>query len=228
MKKNYILFAFVLMATFANAQINITFNVDLSNEPVVDDTIQLVGDIQGDDANASVSDWTLAGHMLTDADNDLIYTITLNVPAGDYEYRFINGGDWSLQENAGLDTTCAVLNGFGEYTRVITVTADATVGYVYNSCQTLTSTSYVSQISSTMEISPNPLNGEGRITIENADNEELSMMITNISGQVVRTIQNVQDDVVYLNSNELEAGFYFVTLTNEEGAKLTKKLVVTH
>ncbi|MCB9235688.1 MAG: T9SS type A sorting domain-containing protein [Bacteroidia bacterium] len=86
--------------------VNVTFRVDMTNEnPGVGDTVSIAGDFQSE---AGFSDWTPGVTILTDPDNDKIYTGTFYLPEGTYSYKYINGTAWGQDES--VPSACAVNN----------------------------------------------------------------------------------------------------------------------
>lgn len=115
MKKIFTLIL-ILNAYFINAQIfSVTFRVDLSQESQISSTVCVVGDFQSECSLGT--DWTPGAAVMTDADNDSIYDLTVNLPAGSYEYKFVNGSAWGMDE--AVPTSCAA-NG----NRVLTLYSD--------------------------------------------------------------------------------------------------------
>lgn len=122
MKKLYS-FLFGLMAvTFATAQVNVTFSVDMSNETVAAEGIHIAGDFQG---------WNPSGTPLSDQGGG-VYAVTLSLAAGAYEFKFINGNDWP-QEEAVPDACRANLTG-NTNRRVEVGMMDATYAVCFSSC----------------------------------------------------------------------------------------------
>ena len=104
MKKLIIsLIACVFIANIS-AQTSVTFQVDMQNETVSADGIHVAGEFQG---------WDPAATALIDDDGDNVYSVTLDLVAGNtHEYKFINGNSWGQDEGVQ---------------RSITVPAEATV-----------------------------------------------------------------------------------------------------
>lgn len=104
MKKIYaLLIGLFCLGMTAQAQFNVTFQVDMSNE-VIADTISVAGSFQA--VAGFPADWTPGSTVLTDPDNDSIYSITVNIPADTFRYKFINGTGWSVAE--GVPGGCNV------------------------------------------------------------------------------------------------------------------------
>jgi len=91
MRKIYFLLSFAFLASTAMAQIDVTFAVDMNGETVSANGVHVAGDWQ---EAAGGADWTPGSHELTDGDADGIYTLTVNIPAGGYAYKYINDNDW--------------------------------------------------------------------------------------------------------------------------------------
>ncbi len=100
MKKFYSLLSLLLVAGFVSAQnFDVTFQVDMSTQAPVADTVSIAGNFQAADGNTTASDWTPGVTLLTDPDMDMVYTYTASLPAGTYQYKFINGTAWGQDES---------------------------------------------------------------------------------------------------------------------------------
>lgn len=119
MKKIYtLLIAMVAMSVTAYGQFNVTFQVDMSNSTPIADTVSVAGSFQA--AAGFPNDWAPGETIMTDGNNDDIYDITVQLPAGSYEYKFLNGAAWGTDES--VPGACAT-NG----NRGLTVSADTTL-----------------------------------------------------------------------------------------------------
>ncbi len=86
-------------------QVDITFQVDMSNETVSSNGVHIAGSFQG---------WDPSATEMQPAGNG-IYTVTLAIGAGEYhEYKFVNGNDWGFDET--VPPECAV--GWNRYINV--------------------------------------------------------------------------------------------------------------
>ncbi len=109
-----------LAFTCAAAQSNVTFNVDMSNYTGglgADDTVYLNGSFNG---------WCGECNPMSDDDGDGIWTITMPLDDGAYEYKFTVNG-WNNQEQWTADGTpdCAENADDGTYeNRALTVAGD--------------------------------------------------------------------------------------------------------
>lgn len=122
MKKMYLTLALMLMGALSlTAQVNVTFQVDMNTQMNVD-TVSFAGNFQA--AAGGVMDWNPGEFLLTDGDNDGVYDTTITLPAGTYQYKFLNGPAWGTDES--VPGACAN-SGNREFT---VSTNDTTLGVV--------------------------------------------------------------------------------------------------
>ncbi|MEM9053416.1 MAG: T9SS type A sorting domain-containing protein [Bacteroidota bacterium] len=108
MKKTLSLFLAVLLSAALNAQTqSLTFKVDMNQQTVSPNGVHVAGNFQA--AAGASGDWQPGESTMLDGDGDGIYELTVNVPAGLYEFKYINGNDWSEQPE-GVPGECS-LNG---------------------------------------------------------------------------------------------------------------------
>ncbi len=110
--KKIFTFCFVALTTAMMAQtpVAVTFNVDMTGLTVSPNGVHLAGnfnDVNGDGSaeNPSYVNWDPAGNLMTMQANG-IYTITLNLVAERYEFKFINGNYWPFVED--VPSACQV------------------------------------------------------------------------------------------------------------------------
>jgi hypothetical protein len=129
MKKIYLSILSLMVAVGAMAQTAVTFNVNML--PVgMSDSLHVVGNFADPNydnviENADYQNWTpsAVSGLMTDDDMDLVYTTTLMLQPGRYEFKFVNGNDWPFSEN--VPSTCTVeVN--GNSNRQIMVGTEAT------------------------------------------------------------------------------------------------------
>ncbi len=109
-----LIFFFISSFSTYAQNIEVTFQVDMNNETVSSNGVHIAGNFQS--VAGLGANWTPSSTPLSDADGDDIYSITVEVPAGTYEYKFINGNAWGMDENPPGE--CSV---GGSNNRVITV-----------------------------------------------------------------------------------------------------------
>ena len=104
----------------------VTFSVDMNNYTEAFTQVFLSGSLNG---------WSGDGNPLTDEDGDGIWTATVSLEAGDYDYKFTLD-NWAVQEEfAGGEPCTGIFGDNGEFVnRVITVTGDSEVCFQWNTC----------------------------------------------------------------------------------------------
>ena len=120
---------FFLVASVMFGQNQTTFNVDMSCADVNFTNVYVTGPWCG---------WCNAQpyNLMSDADGDGIYTVTVDLPNGSVEYKYMVD-DWASQENLVDDMqnggTCAPVTDYANYANRLT-DAGATTNDVYGSC----------------------------------------------------------------------------------------------
>ncbi|GIS04551.1 MAG: hypothetical protein CM15mP107_1710 [Bacteroidota bacterium] len=81
--------------------VNVNFMVDMSNETVSQNGVHLAGSFQG---------WDPSSTEMLDDDGDGVYEVSLDLNIGTYQYKFVNGSDWSgsNNDNESVPTECNV------------------------------------------------------------------------------------------------------------------------
>ena len=101
----------------------VTFSVDMNGFNETFMTAYVSGTING---------WSGDANPLSDEDGDGIWTGTITLDPGTYEYKFTLD-NWTFQENFDPGGTCTLTT--GDFTnRVIEVTGDTTFCYVWDGC----------------------------------------------------------------------------------------------
>ena len=101
MKKIYLSILSLMVAAGAMAQTAVTFNVNML--PIgPSDSLHVVGNFADPNydnvaENPDYQNWTpnAASGLMSDDDMDFIYTTTLMLQPGRYEFKFVNGNDWN-------------------------------------------------------------------------------------------------------------------------------------
>ena len=101
----------------------VTFQVDMS----------FTGGFTTPTVNGSFDGWCGNCNPMTDANSDGIWELTMNLPAGNYEYKFAYD-NWAGQESLNPNSNCTVTN-FGYTNRSLNVSAASTLPVVcWGSC----------------------------------------------------------------------------------------------
>ncbi len=99
---------------------DVTFSVDMTGVDLTDGNPTL---------QSTFNNWCGACNPMSDDDGDNIWTVTVNIPQGDHEYKYALGA-WVSQESVPADCD----NTLGA-NRAVTVTGDVTLATdVYNGC----------------------------------------------------------------------------------------------
>jgi len=238
MKKLYTLALLMAFAGGLAAQdmVTVTFRVDMSDLEVSSSGVFVTGDFLSEAGLGG--DWNAPNAVaMSDDDMDDIYTVEVDLPAGDYLYKYTNGSEWADAEGGGDEDNyqsgladCGEDNGFGGHNRPMTVPANqetfALPGYEFNSCEiTVNVIDPISTVKS-MEAAPNPFTTQTVLTIENPTQAAHDVTLTSLTGKVIRAWQDVRDNQMVIQRNELPSGIYFLSVRNERGEVATKKLMV--
>jgi len=106
MKKlvSFLLGLFVIGMAYSQTE-TLTFRVDMNQQAVSPDGVHVAGDWQEEAGFGA--DWQPGASAMDDSDEDGIYELTVEVPAGIYAYKFLNGNAWGTDENA-IPSECNV------------------------------------------------------------------------------------------------------------------------
>ena len=122
MVKRGLLFVIATFVTFTQSfAFEVTFQVDMSSQTVSPSGVHIAGSFADANNDGTIDNphpnWDPSVLALTNAGNG-IWSITLDLAAGSYEYKFINGNVWDITEFFPADAPC-VQGTFGN--RSITV-----------------------------------------------------------------------------------------------------------
>jgi hypothetical protein len=122
MVKRGILFFIAIFVTITQSfAFGVTFQVDMSSQTVSPTGVHIAGSFADANNDGTIDNpypnWDPSVLALTNAGNG-IWSITLDLVAGSYEYKFINGNVWDITEFFPADAPC-VQGTFGN--RSITV-----------------------------------------------------------------------------------------------------------
>lgn len=92
-------------------------------------------------------------------------------------------------------------------------------------CDLSTSTEDL-ELKHSFKVAPNPFSNRTFLEFDNPNNEVFNLKISNMSGQVVRTMTGITGERVLIERNELPTGMYIANLVDEMGNFATTKLVV--
>jgi uncharacterized repeat protein (TIGR02543 family) len=184
-------------------EFTVTFNVDMTNAEGFDpanDVVYLTGSMFG---------WAEPG---TDADNQtmaqvgesMIWTKTLILDAGTYEYKYFKNAGWDGGEWAGGAN------------RVVTVAGDMIINNVWG----IPDAADINTLSN-LNVYPNPFSNF--ITLSNAE-MVTRVVITNIIGQVVMDIP-MNGSQRIIETGSLKTGVYLISFQASNGERVVRKMV---
>jgi hypothetical protein len=185
-------------------QVNMAWEV--ANNAVSADGIHVAGDFQG---------WNPGATAMTDANNDGIYEVTVNVPANSsIQYKFINGNSWGQDEP--VPSACAVT---GTTNRGATFAyGDSTMAPVcFGKC-----TDCMASLDETLQnvsLFPNPTRGQFNLARMDAASE-VEVSVLDLQGKVLTVATwNAGAASLGIDLSNFANGVYMVRLTSEEGSR---------
>ena len=178
---------------------------------------------------------TFAGNVLNMTDNNngtFSYTFSAMYPLT-YQYRYFqNDGVATTDENfSPVNCPNALAGPVGDTRRSVTIPAgtglyEVAPFYKYNTCTVspLSPVSVESKKSAAYFVTaPNPFTGSTTISFSNVENQKFSVVVTDIAGRVLQSQHNLVGNTATIQG--LNAGVFFATLTTENGARYTQKLI---
>lgn len=121
-------FASFALGTGLFAQVPVTFQVDMRAKIVSPLGVHIAGDLQM--PSGAPGNWDPSTTALSDANADGIYEVILNLPAGTYSYKYVNGNAWGSDENP-IPAACNV---GGNRSVTVGTTAMTVPVHAYGSC----------------------------------------------------------------------------------------------
>jgi hypothetical protein len=82
------------------------------------------------------------------------------------------------------------------------------------------------QLQHSFKVAPNPFSNRTFLEFDNPQNQTFSLVITNMSGQIVRRMSNITGERVLVEREDMPAGMFVANLIDEEGNFAITKLIV--
>jgi hypothetical protein len=138
MKKIFTFCFAALSAMMAQAQVAVTFNVDMTGSMVDANGVHMAGNFNdvnydGTAENAAYLNWNPSAIALADQGNG-IWSVTLNLVAERYEFKFINGNDWPMAEDVPAACQVEVNGNDNRFWSVSGLNATESMTVCYESC----------------------------------------------------------------------------------------------
>ncbi len=243
MKKIYMILVAAFIALNVNAQVDVTFQVDLTEYLKTNKltSVKIAGNFGAANAKAgstAMVDWKpLEAPKFTNVGNVWSTKVTFpNASKGtELLFKFLNTGlttndGWGA---CGVEQECfdattlptpACTQGSGDFNRVLKIpTTATTICFKWGACAVCGKVNTQDlALDADVTIAPNPASGNAVLTI--ATEGVYNVDITTVTGQVVRNIQNVSGQAV-IERDDLASGMYFVVIRNAAGKFQTQKLI---
>ena len=138
MKKIFTFCFVALSAMMAQAQVAVTFNVDMTGQTVDANGVHMAGNFNdvnydGTAENAAYVNWNPSAIALADQGNG-IWSVTLNLVAERYEFKFINGNDWPFAEDVPPACQVEVAGNDNRFWSISGLNATESMTVCYASC----------------------------------------------------------------------------------------------
>jgi hypothetical protein len=240
----------MLVGLSANAQVEVTFRVDVTNykttEAIKPEGIRIGGNF-GDFGATTAGGNNLASWTPSDANSamtqvgssdiwEMVVIFDAAAAGSDLFYKFVNG-DWGTNEGlAGSNIAangCGVDDGGGNINRKLVLpSANTTLTFCWDECEAVCNALSVTETPTAFEgikVYPNPAKGMATVSFNALEAGNQTIEVVNAIGQRV-ILQNVENAAAgmfqyNLNLDGLSGGLYFVTVSNASG-KTTAKLQV--
>jgi hypothetical protein len=190
--------------------VDVTLKVNMAwekaNNAISANGVHVAGDFQG---------WSPSATPMTDADNDGIYEVTINVPANSsIQYKFINGNAWGADES--VPSACVVT---GTLNRGATFAyGDSTLNPVcFGKCTDCMAS--IDEALQNVSLFPNPNRGQFQLArMDASTNVEVSIL--DLQGKVLTVAKwNEGEESLSVDLANFANGVYMVRLTSEEGSR---------
>ena len=194
---------------------NVTFNVDMSMETVTDG-VWIFGN--------TINNWTAMTTEMLDPESDGTYTVTVQLPEGAHEYKFLNGAEAEILDSS---EPCTITDMTGQFTNrlLLLAPADTTINLVsFASCDLMVNNENIVVDNNLVNIYPTITNHSFTIDFnEVTPNQEIS--IVDIAGKVIFETEFNNVDTKQIEVADFPKGLHFVKI--KVGQKTTtKKLLV--
>lgn len=192
-------------AVIIQERYEVTFNLDARYAPGFEPgagTYYITGSFPG--INWAEPGTMEAEQLMDPTENVFIFTLTRELPAGTFEYKYFNGPSWNDGEWQGGDN------------RVLEVNGPKVVNDWFGSLTDPTTVPFVQEPA--LNLFPNP----ARITLNIVSDEMIrELRLIDMLGQVVYTAR-VEGQRHELNVGEFRNGFYFVHILTPNGIQTRK------
>jgi hypothetical protein len=177
----------------------------------------------------ATGDWQPGETPLTNIPGTTKYTRTVQLPDGNYEFKFLNGNDWGTDESV-TDTVCGGAGGFGN-NRFLEVNGgnvniDVCFRYCVD-CATVITETDDQALAAAVAVRPNPATSSTWLDVNFAQPTDINVHIVNSLGQTVytATLTGISSQSTELNLSHIPAGVYQVVIRSDVSQTI-RQLVV--
>lgn len=148
---------------------------------------------------------TIAENEMLDPDGDGIYSITLSLADGGYEYKFFWGTGWDNGDN-------------GPGNRAFTVVGNSSTYYVWGTAGFTDTTSAQQIAGASFKLFPNPVTN--MMTIQSPDMKGL--IVSDLLGRTIKNFKFQAVNSKQIDMSELHSGIYFISVQTSTGTSTSK------
>lgn len=204
----------------------VTFTVDLAKEQSVSkDGVSIAGNFQ--QAAGKGNNWTPGVIFLSKLSGN-IYSTSLNIPAGNYEYKFLNGSAWGTDESVPNTASCAAGKD-GNRKLIVGKTNMKLDTVCFRHCTNCASVVRTSDpdFEQSFSVFPNPVSGVLHLNYHFDDATTLNIRMLNLLGQTVyrSEIAQARSGTAEFDTTGIPAGTYMLELTDNQNRISVKKFV---
>ncbi|MEY3692879.1 MAG: hypothetical protein RL157_203, partial [Bacteroidota bacterium] len=196
---------------------NITFQVDMTGLTSTFTNLYVSGQF---------NNWSGNANQMTDPDNDNVFTVTLPLLTGQWEYKF-SMDNWASSEQLApnsSDSLCTKTTG-GFTNRVLqSVTGQNTTLPVvcYASCLACGADASLAEGLISARVFPNP--AQGYFVVESGVAEAIRVEVTTLTGQVVH-VAEAANGIARIATEGWAPAVYFVRTVSDRGQNIARVTV---
>jgi len=204
----------------ANAQVNVTFQVNitdyLAGGGVINNIVSIAGNFTS--KGGSLPDWTPSQGAMTDMGNNMwSKSVVFDGTATDsLNWKYVSGSDWADgdegNEWAPADASCTRPSDNNNRKMIVPTSGDFIVSSDWAKCHTVVTSILERKFRGLLvTLSPNPASTNLNINFNGTTNAEVKL--TDSMGRIVKSFTG-QELSENLNVSDLPAGIYYVTVVD--------------
>jgi hypothetical protein len=187
----------------------------------VDDSLS----IKGVTLNGSFNGWCGECTKMTDIGNN-IYSVTLTLDTGSYDYKFTVGNWLDKEEFVATDPCTKTVGTFtNRFIQVKDTSAIIAGTYCWNTCTKCEAIGFAEQALKNVKIYPNPTTETLFIEMGQFLERDSKLLVYNMLGELMiskTSNQNNGNDTVNLDTHSLKQGIYLLKIEADNAVKTIK------